>query len=402
MRATIRTKPLHDSKLRIYIDYYPAILHPITGKPTRREVLALSLFSEEEYSEQEYTTNSNKRAIRISPVLDNKGNPKKIKLTPLQREHNKKTLILAENIKAQRQLQIQQDDYGFMSHNKNADFLAFFKGYADEHLANGDTNYLAAYNFLKTYSNENCPVKLLTPDFCEGFRDYLTTAKPFVSTKTKLANTSMIAYWGIFKMVLKKAVQKKLIKTNPAADIKGIGKAPSPQREFLTHDELIKIANAPCDLPEFKSASLFSVFTGLRHSDICKLTWGEILEENGKYSIRLTIKKTKEAETMPISVEAYNILGDRKANHQKVFPTFKYGQWQNSVILRWIHGAGVNKHITFHCFRHTFATLQLSLGTDLYMVSKMLGHKNITTTQIYAKIIDEKKREAANKITLIL
>ena len=66
----------------------------------------------------------------------------------------------------------------------------------------------------------------------------------------------------------------------------------------------------------------------------------------------------------------------------------------------WIAAAGITKHITFHCFRHTFATLQIASGTDIYTVSKMLTHTNVTTTQVYADVVSELKREAANKITL--
>ncbi|PKH66233.1 hypothetical protein CXF59_09620 [Flavobacterium sp. ALD4] len=70
------------------------------------------------------------------------------------------------------------------------------------------------------------------------------------------------------------------------------------------------------------------------------------------------------------------------------------------MLTKWVLDAGISKKITFHCFRHTFATLQLSMGTDIYTVSKMLGHKDLNTTQIYAKIIDETKRTAANRIKL--
>ena len=66
----------------------------------------------------------------------------------------------------------------------------------------------------------------------------------------------------------------------------------------------------------------------------------------------------------------------------------------------WIKFAGIDKNITFHCFRHTFATLQIALGTDIYTVIKMLTHKNVSTTQIYADLVSEKKRESANKISL--
>lgn len=64
--------------------------------------------------------------------------------------------------------------------------------------------------------------------------------------------------------------------------------------------------------------------------------------------------------------------------------------------------AGITKHVTFHCARHTYATLQLTLGTDIYTVSKLLGHRHLKTTEIYAKVIDERKQQAANKIKLNL
>ena len=69
-------------------------------------------------------------------------------------------------------------------------------------------------------------------------------------------------------------------------------------------------------------------------------------------------------------------------------------------LLAWIKAAGIRKHITFHCFRHTFATLQIALGTDIYTVSKMLTHKSVKTTQIYADLVNSKKRESANRISL--
>ena len=69
-------------------------------------------------------------------------------------------------------------------------------------------------------------------------------------------------------------------------------------------------------------------------------------------------------------------------------------------LKKWIKQAGITKHITFHCFRHSYAVIQISLGTDIYTVSKMLTHKNVSTTQIYADLVSSKKRETANTISL--
>ncbi len=105
-------------------------------------------------------------------------------------------------------------------------------------------------------------------------------------------------------------------------------------------------------------------------------------------------------ETQPISDQAYSLLGVATAPTDKIFKELEYSAYNNKHLLNWTELAGIAKHITFHCFRHTFATLQLAKGTDIYTVSKMLGHKELKTTQIYAKVVDQSKRDAADKIKL--
>jgi len=103
---------------------------------------------------------------------------------------------------------------------------------------------------------------------------------------------------------------------------------------------------------------------------------------------------------MPISDQAFSLMGKRMQPKDNVFQGLTYSAYSNKHLAQWIGLAGITKKVTFHSFRHTFATLQLSKGTDIYTVSKMLGHRSLKTTQIYAKVIDEAKREAANKIKL--
>ena len=152
-----------------------------------------------------------------------------------------------------------------------------------------------------------------------------------------------------------------------------------------------------------KRAALFSALTGLRFSDIKNLVWAELefIEGNG-YFIQFKQQKTKGVEMMPISDQAYSLLGESKDPNDKVFEGLNYSAYENKHLSNWIKAAGITKDITFHCFRHTFATLQLSGGTDIYTVSKMLGHRELKTTQIYAKIIDQTKRVAADIIKLEL
>jgi integrase len=131
------------------------------------------------------------------------------------------------------------------------------------------------------------------------------------------------------------------------------------------------------------------------------MVWGEIEYIEGQgYFLNFSQKKTKGFEVLPISEQAFKLLGERKEPTAKVFEGLKYSAYHNKHLFQWIGAAGITKNITFHCFRHTFATLQLSHGTDIYTVSKMLGHRELKTTQIYAKIVDDTKRKAADKIKL--
>lgn len=163
------------------------------------------------------------------------------------------------------------------------------------------------------------------------------------------------------------------------------------------------MAKTDCEISILKTAFIFSALTGLRWSDINKLLWSEVQysKELGNY-LRFRQKKTQGAETLPISEQAISLLGERGEPEERVFKHLKYSAWHNLKLQQWAMKAGIAKTVTFHCARHTYATLQLTLGTDIYTVSKLLGHKHLKTTQIYTKVIDEKKTEAANRILLDL
>jgi integrase len=168
----------------------------------------------------------------------------------------------------------------------------------------------------------------------------------------------------------------------------------------LTVEELNTLAATPCDRDILKRAALFSALTGLRHCDIQKLRWKEISMDGSQVRLHFTQQKTKGVEYTPISEQALILCGEPGKPEHFVFEDLPDPSWISRPLKQWIEAAGIKKNITFHCFRHTFATLQLSGGTDIYTVSKMLGHTNVKTTQIYAKVVDEKKNKAAQAIQL--
>jgi integrase len=259
---------------------------------------------------------------------------------------------------------------------------------------------VCAFNYLNSFTNGNLKFEALNEKFCNEFREHLLTTKSNKSSKVTLSQNSALSYFNKFKAALKQAYKDGYLQADLNAKIKTI-KQEETQRNFLTIKELNSLAKTECNNPLLKRAALFSALTGLRFSDIKKLVWGELeyIEGNGHF-IKFKQQKTKGVEMMPISEQAFSLLGERKEPANKVFEGLTYSAYSNKHLYQWIGAAGISKDITFHCFRHTFATLQLSQGTDIYTVSKMLGHRELKTTQVYAKIIDKTKRDAANKIKL--
>ena len=196
---------------------------------------------------------------------------------------------------------------------------------------------------------------------------------------------------------MKIAYRDKLIKENINDFLEKI-EWEDVKKQYLTADELKRLAATPCDIDVLKRASLFSCLTGLRISDILNLKWEdlEIAPDQG-YCIRIRTQKTQTEAVLPISYEAIELCGEESTG--KVFKGLTRSM-VNYPLKKWIKQAGIEKNITFHGFRHTYASLQIASGTDIYTVSKMLTHRNVSTTQIYADLVSEKKRETVNRITL--
>lgn len=359
------------------------------------------------------TLRERKKNGKISLYLDyyNKGKRKTeyLKLylsinpkTKAEKDVNKKTRLLAETIWAQRHVEIQQGRYGFNDVEKLKGSLTTYITALAEKKNTSSGNYGNWYSMLKHFK-EYCPTDVnfqnIDKAFVESFKEYLDT-KAIGQAQKALSQNSKYSYFGKFKAALKQSVVDGILKNNPANGVPHF-KQGEVQREFLTLVELQKVANSDCELPQLKKAFIFSALTGLRWSDIEKMKWSEIQYSNEMgYYIRFIQKKTKGAETLPISDQAVQLLGERKDENEIVILGLNYSAWTNLKLQQWMMNAGISKTITFHCARHTYATLQLSLGTDIYTVSKLLGHKELRTTQIYAKVIDDKKREASNRIQL--
>jgi integrase len=382
VKVTLRHKAIGKGRRSLYLDYYPAIPHPDTGKLTRREYLRLHLFEK----------------------------PK----NPLERDHNKETQALALSICTERQRQVINKQFGFLSNTQYKTTLAdYYQELAAKRSGTNSDNWHSSLHYLNQFFDEGIKLTELTPQLCNDYREYLMTAPSQRSAKAKgkiksnskpelISRNTAVSYFNKFKATLKQAYRDALISTDLNAQVQSI-KPSETQRQYLTLEELQTLYSTPCTISILKQAAIFSALTGLRFSDIQKLTWSEIQHsKTGGYNLQFRQQKTKGFEVLPVSDQAVTLLGEPGSPTAKVFKDLEYSAHINSHLKAWIQTAGIDKKITFHCFRHTYATLQLSLGTDIYTVSKMLGHRELKTTQVYAKVIDKAKQEAAQKIKLEL
>lgn len=168
-------------------------------------------------------------------------------------------------------------------------------------------------------------------------------------------------------------------------------------------EEVNKLVKTPCENEVLKRASLFTVLTSLRHVDVKNLTWENVYFETEKgYSLNFIEQKTGNVhDNLPISTQAFSLMGERSEPTDKIFKGLVYSSSTSIDLAKWAKDAAINKNITYHKFRHTYAVLQLLNGTDIYTVSKMMGHSSVNiTAKTYAKIVDETKRKASEAFTI--
>lgn len=323
------------------------------------------------------------------------------------KEQNLKTLQCVEAIKGQR---INDLYNGKADINKNGFekmlLIDFLNLYIDSKIKSGKSkSYIRGIARIlprmEAY-NAGAMLKDIDRNFCLGFIEHLKTAKNIkhaINKEKTITSRTARAYFDALNSALIWGVKKGYLNSNPCelVDTDEKIKAPESTREYLTKEEVKTLIDAPCINDSVKQAYLFSCFCGLRYSDVSSLTWGEVINEDGRTKVKTIMQKTKRVIYVPLGGMALTFMPAKPVgakDNDKVFAKLPSLAYINIALKQWAKSNGINKVITFHTSRHTFATTLLQGNADLYTVSKLLGHTKITTTQIYAKIVDKAKEEA--------
>ncbi len=316
-----------------------------------------------------------------------------------EKKENKETLLLAKKLLAIREAEYYQGKFDLKNTSKGKRrFLDYFIEKTEEKKSSPKNygNWTATMVHLKRCISPNTIFDDIDEKFVKRVRTYFDK-EARTKSDLPLSLNSKYSYFNKFKACLRSAFDEGYLALNYASKAKSFEQAES-QREYLTFNELQELANTECKYEVLKRAFLFSCLTGLRWSDINTMTWSEVRDEDNTSRVNFRQEKTDGVEYLYISKQARELLGERKGNMDRVFIGLKYSAVYNNAIVLWCNKAGISKHITFHSARHTNAVLLLENGADIYTVSKRLGHREIRTTAIYAKIVDEKMKEASNLI----
>ena len=348
-RVSIRYKEKTNGMKSVYLQFYPGI-RDSKGEIVKYEFLNLEVYS----------------------------NPK----TKAQRLFNKTIEEISESIRCQRYIQIVKRDYNFLGKdNLEGDFLEYFHRNADFH----GPKFEAARLHFEEFCGHSCKFKDLSPSLCEKYRFYILHDKHLANCDKSIKHNTASSYFNVFLNIVKLAFKDNIIPDDYTKDVRPIKWNHDINKDYLTVEEIQLLEHMKYyKHPQLPQACLFSIYTGLRRSDILDLKWEHFVRRGNHVYIEKKIVKTEMFVRLPLSRDALRIIGKRK-KEGTVFTELTISIL-NIHVKRWLELANIRKHITFHCFRHTYAMMLTEKGISTNIISSLLCHKKLSSTQVYSKV----------------
>lgn len=312
---------------------------------------------------------------------------------PAERKKNKDTYELANSIRVKREQELISQGYDVMaSFKSNVGFMEYFDAYIEKYTKKDKRNMEGARNRFKDFMDKDgiktLTMKQLTENIVHNYAEYLSATSE---------GEGASSYFKRFKKMIKQAVREKVILSNPAEDV-SIKRDESIVKAILTIEEIQILVNTAISNKEVRNAFLFCCFTGLAWIDVKELKWRHI---NLRNSLLTKVRAKTDTETVvTLNKTALSLLPAPKEPQDLVFtlPSFTGA---GKLLKNWAKSAEIGKHITWHCARHTFATLLISNDTDVTIVAKLMGHSTVKHTQRYTRIAEDLKRKAVNNLPQI-
>lgn len=333
--------------------------------------------------------------------------------TPEDRQQNKDTLLLAENIRHQKEQAFLQDRKGYsLTINRQTDFITCFQEYLNDYTKKDKRNVRQSLHRFEAYlqdchpsmvhkftrdGKEICTYSLsakgLNKKLIEGFIEYL---------KEHSAGSGALTTYKRFKKVCKYAYEQKWINSNPCEGLTIKKEKDTLSKDVLTADEITRLLGTHYtgENTEIQRAFIFSLFTGIRFCDVKELEYQNIKpNKKGTMCAIFTQLKTGNIAEIPLREDILQMISrpEGAADDAKLFVLPSHTMCLKA-LRHWIARAGIDKHITWHCARHSFATNLLTNGANIKVVAELLGHSGLSQVNVYVKALEEQKQEAVNSL----
>jgi integrase len=298
--------------------------------------------------------------------------------TPMDKIRNKEALELIKRIILEREREFIQNNHCLEQKVKsNENFIDYFRSYIASRAISDVRMYTSVLNRLISYTGSS---KLycfeINESFLEKFKAHLDAS---------LNGTTPYSYMKKLRKVLKEATKDKLFRAIPGEHFVNTKKK-SKDKDVLSLQEINILKETDCPNSQVKAAFLFACFTGLRFCDINSLRWNNIKSDR----IEVVQNKTGERVEIPLNDKTSELIGNRKQPEIQVFNLPTHTGCLKSLRI-WVENAGINKHITFHCSRHTFGTNLIGNGIDIVTTSRLMGHTSLRYTNGYIRINEKLK-----------
>lgn len=302
------------------------------------------------------------------------------------KQHNKEVMIRFQYMLVEKQKQL-MDGIAVIPlpvRRQKVDFIQFFKNYMEVNPSKERRDTATLRKLIAFNGGDKLPITEVNEDYLRRFKNYL---------ESKLSGETPYDYFKYLKMVIKQATKEGWFAINPAEDIKVSRKSNEP-KSSLTIEELKILVNTDCPNEIVKRAFLFSCLTGLRYCDIRVLRWSNISEDN---ILKIVQVKTTHPLTLSLVEDAVRFAGTRGNKNDLIFP-LPTGNGTNKSIKAWLKNAGIDKHITYHSARHSFATNLTISGVDILLTSAAMGHKSLKETPRYIRLVEQQVNDAVFKM----
>lgn len=327
--------------------------------------------------------------------------------TPVERQKNKETLDLAKKIRFEREQEFLEDKEGYrLKKDKTVNFYDYYQAYVDNYTKKDIRVIEMGLRDFKAFTAQGYPQyaqriepKQITKDMMIKFTQFLTK---------KHRGTGISSVYRRFKKIINYGIDHGVFTQNPC---KGVTVAPNDDmlvKEILSEKEMKQLfaCHYEGENPIIRRAFAMTCLGGIRYCDVKRLTYGEVDYENAliKFRQNKTINHSKRSgAVINLTDITLAIIGPRPEdakNDTLIFP-LPSSTMCLKALRHWTKRAGITKHITWHCGRHSFGTILLNKGSNVKVVADLLGHSSLKYVEVYVRAVDEEKKKALNSLPKI-